>query len=537
MQIHNLVQGTPEWHQFRLEHYGASEAAAMLGLSKKVKRTELLHMKHTGNAKEFSDWVQENILDHGHEVEALARPLAEDLIGEDLYPVTCSDGKLSASCDGLTMSEAIVFEHKQWNEALAASVQAGIVPDEHMPQCQQLLLVTSAEKVIFVVSDGTEEKRVFTEVLPSPEWFDRIRAGWAQFDKDLAEYQPVRYAEKPVADTIMQLPALAVQIRGEVVLSNLPQFKAAATKFIADIKTDLETDEDFSNAEATVKFCEKAEKDLELTKSAALGQTASIDELMKTIDFIQAELRTKRLALSKLVTSKKAEIKDGVMLRAGRAFAQHIESLEAEIKPIRLEYSRPDFAGAAKNKRTLASLNDAVDTELANAKIAVDAVAKGIRAKLAWHKEAAKDYDFLFNDLQQVIFKADDDFQLLVNTRIAEHKKAEEEKAEADRARIREEEEARARQTVQAEQAPASAQTAPTEVEAQPSESKSTGWKTIATFSSGKATAPAAKASRPTDSEIIEALALHYRVHESKVIEWLLDMDLERASEQMAAAF
>ena len=73
--VQELVQGTPEWEEFRLHHFGASEAAAMLGLSTKVKRNELLHMKHTGTPKEFSDWVQEHILDHGHEVEALARPL------------------------------------------------------------------------------------------------------------------------------------------------------------------------------------------------------------------------------------------------------------------------------------------------------------------------------------------------------------------------------------------------------------------------------------------------------------------------------
>ena len=59
--IHHLVQGTPEWHQFRLERDGASEAAPMLGLSKKTARSELMRMKHTGLAKEFSDWVQEHV--------------------------------------------------------------------------------------------------------------------------------------------------------------------------------------------------------------------------------------------------------------------------------------------------------------------------------------------------------------------------------------------------------------------------------------------------------------------------------------------
>jgi hypothetical protein len=44
-------------------------------------------------------------------------------------------------------------------------------------------------------------------------------------------------------------------------------------------------------------------------------------------------------------------------------------------------------------------------------------------------------------------------------------------------------------------------------------------------------------ASRPTDSEIIEVLSLHYRVHESKVIEWLQDMDFQSACAAMATEF
>ena len=43
----------------------------MLGLSKSTTRNELLRIKHSGMAKEFSDWVQRNVLDKGHAVEAL----------------------------------------------------------------------------------------------------------------------------------------------------------------------------------------------------------------------------------------------------------------------------------------------------------------------------------------------------------------------------------------------------------------------------------------------------------------------------------
>jgi hypothetical protein len=42
---------------------------------------------------------------------------------------------------------------------------------------------------------------------------------------------------------------------------------------------------------------------------------------------------------------------------------------------------------------------------------------------------------------------------------------------------------------------------------------------------------------RPSDAEIIEALALHFRVHEFKVIEWLLDVDLDRQSRELASNF
>jgi predicted phage-related endonuclease len=433
MQIHNLVQGSPEWQAFRLEHFGASEAAAMLGISSRVSRTELLHMKHTGTPQEFSDWVQEHILDHGHYVEALARPLVEEMIGTELYPVTCSDGLLSASCDGLTMAEDVAFEHKQWNEALAAAIADGQLPDEYMPQPQQIMMVTGCSKVVFVCSDGTLDNFVHIDVLPDPTWQGRIRTGWAQFAADLAAYEPRQYAPKPEAEPIMSLPALAIQIRGEVAASNLPAFQARAERFIASIKTDLVTDEDFANAEATVKFCEKAEGDLEQAKRAALEQTADIAELMRTIDHIAEQLRAKRLTLQRTVKDKKELIKAGILANAKQAFTDHVAELEKEIAPLRLVFQARDFAGAMKNKRTLATLQDAVDTELANSKIVVNEVANSVRRRLTWYREHAAEHEFLFADLQAIIQKPDEDFQLAVRTRIDSHKRNEAEKAEQAR--------------------------------------------------------------------------------------------------------
>ena len=424
-QIHDLIQGSDSWLAFRQQHHGASEAAAALGLSTKVKRTELLHMKHTGTPKEFSDWVQKNILDYGHEVEGLARPIIEELIGDELYPVTCSDGNLSASCDGLNMSETIAFEHKQWAQALAESVRNKILPEEHQPQCQQIMMVTGAEKVIFTVSDGTRDNLEYMEVYADEAWFERIRAAWLQFDKDLAEYVPIDIPEKPKAEAIMALPALAVQIRGEVLTSNLPAFKAAAEKFIAGIKMDLATDEDFANGDATVKFCDAKEKEITIAMDAAIAQMASIDELMRTGNYVKDQLRTKRLALSRQIETRKTQIKENAVSERRQKYTDHVAALNTELGDVSIVVPSPDFAGAIKGLKTIVSTNDKLDTALANGKIAADAAAKDLRAKLDWYK-THDDHAFLFRDLQTLIQKPVEDFQLAVTTRIEAHKQAEE---------------------------------------------------------------------------------------------------------------
>lgn len=430
---HNLDQGSDAWNQFRLEHFGASEAAAMLGISPYMTRTELLKLKKSGIAKEFSDFVQSRILDKGHEVEALARPIIEARIGEDLYPVTCSRGLLSASCDGLTMDDSTGFECKQYSKDLFDAVNNGIVPDHHLPQVQQCLYVTGAEKWVFTVSDGTEENTCSVDVYPDPEYIQMVINGWAQFEKDLADFVPVIHVEKPVAEPVKALPALSIQIKGEVSLSNLPVFKQAADQYIANIKTDLQNDQDFANAKETVKFLGDAEKKLESAKEFALSQTADIDELMKTIDYIKDGMRTKRLALDKLVKTREDQIRVEIVQGGRDKLNAHLQKLNAEIKPVVVTVDA-DFGGVIKSKRTIESLHNAIDTEVARCVIDADAKALIIRENLAYLNEAAADHKALFADLTVLGHQNHIAFKAIVDGRIAEFVKAEQAKAEAAKA-------------------------------------------------------------------------------------------------------
>src|SRR5690606_15354532 len=147
MQIHDLTQGSPEWLAYRANHFNASDAPAMMGESPYKTRSALLHELHTGVSPEV-DAATQRRFDDGHRYEALARPLGEEIIGEDLYPIVGSDGKLSASFDGLTMDESTGFEHKSLNDELRAVMTPNCtgtdLPVFYQIQMEQQCMVSGA---------------------------------------------------------------------------------------------------------------------------------------------------------------------------------------------------------------------------------------------------------------------------------------------------------------------------------------------------------------------------------------------------------
>jgi predicted phage-related endonuclease len=441
MKIHNVAQGSEAWHALRANYFTASEAPVMMGASKQMKRTELLHAKKTGLDRDVSWWVQKNLFDKGHEAEALARPILEGRIGEDLFPVVGTEGDLLASLDGCTILGDVLFEHKMWNEQLAADVRAGNLDAHYYWQLEQQLLVSGAEKVIFVCSDGTEENFVSMEYAPVPGRAATLVVGWKQFQADLLDFTPAEVVPEAVGKTPESLPALRIEVTGMVTASNLEQFKAHSLAVFGSINTELETDQHFADAEKAVKWCGDVEGRLEAAKQHALSQTESIDALFRTIDEISAEARAKRLMLDKLVKARKLSIREDIVMDAAKALQVHIDQINASLGgKARMPAVPADFAGAIKGKKTISSLRDSADSELARAKIAASQVGDSIRSNLATLGELAADYMFLFNDVQQLVMKANDDLVALIKVRISEHQTAEDQKAEAQREQIRQEE-------------------------------------------------------------------------------------------------
>lgn len=455
MITHDVVQGSAEWHALRGSgFFCASEAAAMMGLSPHMKRTELLHAKKTLGAKEFSDFVQKRVLDKGHEVEAYARPIYEKILEDELYKITGSvelEGlKLLASFDGLTMAGDLVWECKLWSDALSAAVYANEVPDTHWPQLEHQLLVSGAECAFFTISDGTRERTKAIAYKSIPERRAALIAGWKQFAEDLEAYVPVSVEPAKTAAPVKDLPAIIWKREGTSLTHNLDVFKAAAVQLVEDSKRPLETDQDFADREALCKSFKSAEEKIEVYKAQVLGEIKDVDQFSRDLTEIRDLIRQARLNGEKAVATRKESIRIEILEKAKTALATHIAKLNERLGRPYMPTIAADFAGAMKGKRTVASLRDAVDTTLARAKIDANEIADRIQINLNKLQELASDYKFLFADAAQVVLKPTEDVLTLIQFRIGEHKRKEEARLEAERARIRAEEEAKAKAEAEA---------------------------------------------------------------------------------------
>ncbi len=458
MITHELIQGSPEWHAYRAAHDNASDAPAMMGCSSYKTRDQLIAELATGIPPEV-DAATQRLFDSGHRYEALARPLAEKIIGQDLYPCTGSleGSRRSASFDGLTMLEDEGLEHKRLNQRLRAALSVpgctgADLPLEYQVQMEQQCEVSGGERILFMASDWERVPeypeddvrgwRLVEEMhcwyYPNPALRAQIIAGWAQFHKDVAAWVPPEAAPAPaVKKVVASLPVVFdMRVEGKLVACNLEQYKPAALAYIAAINTELATDQDFADADADAKFCRDSADKLELAIEQAMGQMGDINTALNTVREIAAAFDAKGLALEKLVKARKDDIKLAEVQRGQKELAGHIAALNAAMPAAYMPTVPADFGAAVKNKRTVDSLRSAVNDELARAKIAASEIANRIHANVKTLQASG----LVVHDAAALVLKAPDDLAAIISNRVT----AEQQRQEAERERIRKEEAARA---------------------------------------------------------------------------------------------
>ncbi len=449
-------QGSQAWHEHRRTHFNASDAPAMMGVSPYKTRSQLLRETHTGLTAEVSADTQ-RLFDSGHRFEALARPLAEAIVGEDLYPITVTNGRHSASLDGATLEGDVSFEHKRMNDALRDVLPVGDIggpgigvalPLHYRVQLAHQHYCSGAKRTLFMASNWTDDGTLIESRAcwfePDAALIEQVLAGWEQFAADLAAYVPPESAPAAVAAPVESLPAVSVRMDGSLaVQSNLPAFGEALRVFVSKIPAKPTTDQEFADTEAACKALKKAEEALEAAESGALASMADVEAMRRMVADFRDLARKTRLASEKIVTARKAEIREAEVARGKRALLDHLGSINAQMGGpyVGATLTRGDFAGCIKGLKTLDSLRNKIDTELAAAKAEANQIAARVMANLQTINAA--NMPPLFADKAQLVQKDPEAVAAIVAQRVAEAKAAEERRMEAERERIRAEEAAR----------------------------------------------------------------------------------------------
>lgn len=519
MKILNIHAGSPEWHIHRGAHRNGSDSAIVMGISPYKTRSKFMFEKFTGIIDDISTY-QQYLFDKGHQFEALARARAEAIIGESLSPVVGVNNVFSASFDGITFLGEITWEHKTLNDELRKVLVADHIPKHIRLQIEHGLMVSDADKCLFHASSWDDSDKFLEEVscwvYPDLILRREIIAAWDQFDKDYVNYSPPESVVKPQAETIMQLPSVVINVRGELSLCNLNEVMPKFDAFLSSAKTQLTTDDDFATGEAMAKFSRAAAKTLKAKAKEVIDQISTVSEAVRTLEYYAEKFDKLGLTLEKAVKEQKDAIKVALLQQATAEFKLHVAELEAETHPIKLTVEQPKFADVMKNQRLLDTLRDKVAGELARVKILSDEVAKDIRRKLEFMKTVA-DYNFLFSDLQQIISMPMSYFTVMVSDRIFQHKKTEEIK------------EATLRKKIQQQAVEQAVKTA-SEAEFR-SQAVTPGEAVLADVKSRIGIAETVEADvtnhpsvRPSNHEIITVLACHYRVSLDVVDGWLMEI-------------
>jgi hypothetical protein len=145
-----------------------------------------------------------------------------------------------------------------------------------------------------------------------------------------------------------QIIPLTVEARGEVISSNIVEYRELVRQALSSINRDLKTDEQFGQAELDAKALKEAEEAVKAAKNKALADAESLHELFAAMDATSEEIRTARLDLENQIKKRKDEVRTEIMETS-------IAQLDIDPRDARKHFL-PGFQSAIKGKRTIETM-------------------------------------------------------------------------------------------------------------------------------------------------------------------------------------
>jgi putative phage-type endonuclease len=146
IQIPNLEQGSAEWHEWRSEVIGASDAPAIMGENPWKSKKALIEEK-LGIRKQFSGNAATR---RGSQLEPEARRIYTSLTNTDINPAVLQSKTYlwqAASVDGINATKGILVEIKCGVKSYEYTEQTNKVPLYYKAQLQHILCVTGFESI------------------------------------------------------------------------------------------------------------------------------------------------------------------------------------------------------------------------------------------------------------------------------------------------------------------------------------------------------------------------------------------------------
>ena len=144
MKVYEITQGTPQWHQWRSQRIGASEAGSILNLNPYRSCQSVWEEKVLG----WEVPATQKMLD-GQKNEILAREAYQELTKTLVKPLVAECEKISyiaASFDGVSECRKKIVEIKcgKMSHKLARS---GLIPPYYFAQCSHQLYVSDLDEM------------------------------------------------------------------------------------------------------------------------------------------------------------------------------------------------------------------------------------------------------------------------------------------------------------------------------------------------------------------------------------------------------
>lgn len=186
-KIINLIQGSPEWHEYRRTRIGASEVAAIMGIDEWKTPLMLYDLKISG--KEIpSNYAMER----GKKLEPVVRKLINEKYSRN-YTDPCLQSVefpyLFASLDGWDeRADVKILEIKCAKKEVHEQALMGVLPSHYFSQIQMQMFVSGEKEALYVSYHNDDIAEVI--VKRDDLFLDKAKSSARAFFHSLISYIP-----------------------------------------------------------------------------------------------------------------------------------------------------------------------------------------------------------------------------------------------------------------------------------------------------------------------------------------------------------